>query len=190
MNPARQLEQRKYTFEEYLAFERESETRHEFHDGEIIPVEATTKVHNQIKRRIIRHIETPEFEDSGCQLFDENVATVVQEGKRVVYPDIVVTCDPDDNDPYLVYAPQVIIEILSESTKKYDKTIKFFRYQRLPTLRQCVFVAQGEIEIRSFIRSEDNQWILSLLEKPTDVLEIPTLNVSVKLEDIYRGLVD
>jgi len=181
-------EHRKITFEEYLALEKESETRNEFHDGEIVPLEATTKAHNQIKRRLIRNIETPEFEASGCELFDENVATVVQEGKRIFYPDIVVSCNPEDDDPYLVHTPQLIIEILSESTKKYDKTVKFFRYQRIPTLRQCVFIAQDEIEVRSFLRSEDNQWLLTLLNDSEDMLTFPSLGIGIKLSEIYRGI--
>lgn len=178
----------KITFEEYLLLEQDSDTRHEFSDGILIPIEATTKAHNRIKRNLIRQIETPAFDESACELFDENVLTQLTEHKKYVYPDIVVTCDPDDTDPLIVKFPTVIIEILSPSTKKYDKTVKFFAYQRIPSLQQCVFVAQDGIEVKSFQRSKDEQWILTTLENIEDVLRIDVLNLDIKLADIYTNI--
>ena len=178
----------KITFEEYLALEQDNDGRHEFYDGKLIPIEATTKAHNRIKRNLIRQIETPAFDKSSCELFDENVLTQLTEKKKYVYPDIVISCDPNDNDPLIVKSPTIIIEILSPSTKKYDKTVKFFAYQRIPTLQQCIFVAQDTIEVKSFQRSKDNQWILTTLESLADKLQIPSLNLVIKLEDIYSNI--
>jgi len=178
----------KITFEEYLVSEQDNDIRHEFYDGILIPIEATTKAHNRIKRNLIRQIETPSFDKSRCELFDENVLTQLTEKKKYVYPDIVISCDPNDTDPLIVKAPTVIIEILSPSTKKYDKTVKFFAYQRIPTIQQCVFVAQDTIEIKSFQRSKDNQWILTTLENLEDTLYINSLSLEIKLKDIYSNI--
>jgi len=175
------------TFEQYLVLEQDSDVRHEFSDGKLIPVEATTKTHNKIKRNLIRQIETPTFDAGACELFDENVLTQLTEGKKYVYPDIVVSCDPDDTDPLIVTSPTIIIEILSPSTKKYDKTVKFFAYQRIPTIQQCIFVAQDSVEIKSFERS-GNQWVLTTLESLEDVLEIPHLNLSISLANVYVNI--
>lgn len=188
MNAALKLERYVQTFEEFLEQEKDSDIRHEYNNGELIPLEATTKAHNRIKRNIIRQVENEAFEASGCQLYDENVLTQLVEKKKAVYPDIVITCDSRDDDPLLVKFPAVIFEILSDSTQRYDKTIKFFRYQRLPSLRQCIFVAQNKMEVRSFLRTEDNRWELTLLEKPHEILEIPVLNVSISLAEIYRNI--
>lgn len=178
----------KITFEEYLVLEQENEIRHEFNDGVLTPIEATTKAHNRIKRNIIRQIETPSFDKSDCELFDENVLTQLKEKKKYVYPDIVISCDPDDADPLIVKSPSVIIEILSPSTKKYDKTVKFFAYQRIPTIQQCIFVAQDSVEVKSFQRSKDNQWILTTLENLEDTLIIKSLSLELKLEAIYSNI--
>ena len=188
MNTAKRREQNeKVTFEEYLSLEQESEARHEFQDGELIPLEATTKAHNRIKRNITRQIETPEFEERGCELYDENVLTQLQEKKRYVYPDVVITCQPTD-DPLVVVHPTVVFEILSPSTKKYDKTTKFFRYQRIPSLQQCVFVAQDEVEVKSFLRHANGQWVQTALDDIEEVLEIPALQTNISLRTIYRGI--
>ena len=113
--------------------------------------------------------------------------TQLTEDKKYVYPDIVISCDPDDTDPLVVKSPTIIIEILSPSTKKYDKTVKIFAYQRIPTIQQCVFVAQDSIEVKSFERA-DNQWILSTMESLEDRLEIPYLDLSIELADIYANI--
>jgi len=175
------------TFEQYLASEQDNDVRHEFSDGKLIPIEATTKVHNRIKRNLIRQIETPTFDAGACELFDENVLTELTEGKKYVYPDIVVSCDPDDTDPLIVKSPTIIIEILSPSTKKYDKTVKSFAYQRIPSIQQCIFVAQDSVEIKSFERS-GSQWILTTLESLEDTLDIPYLNLKVSLADVYANI--
>lgn len=175
------------SFEDYLAVEQDSEQRYEYNNGQLTKIEATTKAHNRIKRNIIRVIETPEFDETSCELYDENVLTELQEKKRYVYPDIVITCEPSD-DPLIVKSPTVIFEILSPSTKKYDKTTKFFRYQMLPSLKQCIFVSQDAIEVRSFLRSDNDQWILTTLNRLEQSLEIPALDIEVALSDIYQSI--
>lgn len=186
MNKAIKLEEF-ISFEDYIEVEQDNEKRYEYHNGQLIKIEATTKAHNRIKRNIIRAVETPEFDEGACELYDENVLTELQEKKRYVYPDIVITCQPNE-DPLIIKFPTVIFEILSPSTKKYDKTTKFFRYQRLPSLLQCVFVAQDEVEIKSFLRTNDDQWVLTTLYQPDQHLEIPILNLTIPVHQIYQNI--
>jgi Uma2 family endonuclease len=186
MNEAIKLEEW-VSFEDYLQQEKDSDIRHEYANGQLMPIEATTKAHNRIKRNIIRAIETPKFDETSCELYDENVLTELIEKRRYVYPDIVVTCQPND-DPLIVKNPTVVFEILSPSTKKYDKTTKFFRYQLLPSLQQCVFVAQDEIDVKSFLRSTDDQWILTTLTRLDQLLTIPSLTIDVPISTIYRAI--
>lgn len=186
MNEATKLENF-ISFENYLEKEQDSDQRYEYQNGQLIEIEATTKAHNRIKRNIIRAIETPEFDETACELYDENVLTEIQEKKRYVYSDVVITCQPND-DPLVVKFPTVIFEVLSPSTKKYDKTTKFFRYQRLPSLQQCIFVAQDEIEIKSFLRTENDEWILTTLEEADQFLAIPALDIKINLSEIYRQI--
>lgn len=177
-----------YTLEEFIALEQTSDLRHEFYDGRLIPLEATTIAHNRIKRNIIRPIETPEFDKKGCILCDENVLTQLQEHKKYVYPDIVVSCDKREDNPLIVQFPMLVVEILSPSTKRYDKTTKFFKYQRIPSLMQCIFVAQDAVEVHSFVRNEEDVWVLTLLSKLEDKLNIVGLNVSIPLADVYSNV--
>ena len=182
---------KKYTYKEYLALEKASETRHDFIDGEIIPLEATPKAHNRIKRNLIKKIETPLFDTKGCELFDENVMTQLKNKQQYVYPDIVISCDSNDNDPLIVKHPSIIIEVLSNSTERYDRTTKFFKYQRIDSLVQCVFVSQNEMAIESFFRMKnDKNWSYRAIDQIDDFLEFPSLGLSVKVADIYKNIFD
>lgn len=130
----------------------ENSLRSDFWDGEVVELEATTKAHNRIKRNIIRQLDEGQLQAAGCELYDENVLTELAEARRYVYPDIVVSCDPTDTDSLIVKSPALIVEILSDSTQHYDRTKKFFQYQRLPSLQQVIFVAQRMMAVESFQR--------------------------------------
>ncbi len=186
----RLIAKKKITFEEYLAFEQQSEVRHEFDDGVLIPLEATTKRHNRIVTNILLNADVPRLRKAGCQVFHENVITRVRENKKYVYPDIVVTCDPADKaDEYVIKNPCVIMEVLSKSTAHYDKAGKFFKYQRIPSLQQYILISQYAIAVEYYLKMEDGQWAYQALDSLEDVLVIPSLSLEIKLDDLYAAVV-
>ncbi len=181
---------KKITFEQYLAVEQEGKVRHEFHDGVLIPLEATTKNHNAIVTNILLNADVPRLRKAGCQIFHENVITEVKENKWGVYPDIVITCDPKDKEnPLVVKHPQVIIEVLSKSTASYDKAGKFFKYQRIPSLQQYILVSQYAVAVEYYLKMENGEWVYRALDSLEDVLPIPSISVELKLADLYAAVV-
>ena len=183
MSLARRLQP--VSFEDYLASQRGEGQRFDFWDGTLVELEATTKNHNRIKRNLIAQIPQQVLENKGCELFDENVMTQIQSKKRYVYPDIVLTCNPEDQDPLIIVFPYVIIEILSQDTAQYDRTEKFFQYQRIPSVEQCVFIAQHQVAVESFERAPNGQWLMTPLAVASDKLIIHRLNHRIPLEQIY-----
>ncbi len=180
----------KISFEEYLAAEQESMVRHEFWNGELIPIEATTKNHNPIVTNILLNAEVPRLRKAGCQVFHENVITEVREKRWGVYPDIVITCDPRDRDnPLVIKHPQVIVEVLSKSTAAYDRVGKFFKYQRMPSLQQYILISQYAIAVEYYLKMEDDQWIYHALDNMDNTLAIPSLSIEIKLADLYAAVV-
>ncbi|MCO6478857.1 MAG: Uma2 family endonuclease [Phaeodactylibacter sp.] len=174
--------------EEYFELQRHSDKRFDFWDGKLVELEATTKAHNRIKRNIIRQLDVPLLRESDCELFDENVMTQLKSGRKYVYPDIVISCDPKDNDPLIVQFPCIIIEVLSDGTEHYDRTEKFFQYQRISSVEQCVFVSQKIMAVESYIRSTEDEWAFKALEQPDSQLVFPKLGITTKLKDIYEGI--
>ncbi len=178
----------RYTVEEYFELQRSSDKRYDFFEGKLIELEATTKAHNRIKRNIIRHLDTPMLSEKGCELFDENVMTQLSSKKHYVYPDIVISCNPADDDPLIVQFPCIIVEILSEGTEHYDRTEKFFKYQRIETVEQCVFVSQKLMAVESFVRPAENHWMFTPLAKPEDKLHFPKVGIQIPLSQIYLNV--
>ena len=178
---------KRYSFEEYLALEQASETRNEFHDGTIIPIEATTKNHNTIVTNFLLNSNIPRLRKNGCRLFHENVITEVDAPKKKgVYPDIVVTCNEADRlDALVVKHPVLIVEVLSNSTAKYDKTGKFFKYQRIPSLKQYILISQYACAVEFYQKMKNGQWVYTALSQLEEILEIPCINVKIPLSELY-----
>lgn len=186
MSLARKKE--RISLDAYFELQRNGPERHDFWDGELVELEATTKNHNRIKRNIIDAIPRSARQAAGCELFDENVMTQLKRGQKYVYTDIVLTCDPRENDPLVIEYPCIIIEILSDGTERYDRTDKFFLYQRIPTVEQCIFVAQNQMAIESFQRAEQGQWLMQPLQQADEVLYLPKLDHRIPIAAIYEGI--
>ncbi len=181
---------KRISFDEYLADEQVSKVRHEFDDGILIPLEATSKRHNRIVTNVLRKVDPAKLAEKGCEIYHENVITRVREKKKYVYPDIVITCDPTDNaDEYVIKNPCVIMEVLSKSTAPYDKAGKFFKYQRIPSLQQYILVSQYTVAVEYYLRMENDQWVYKALDSLEDVLLLPSLSVEIALSDLYSAVV-
>ncbi|MCF8244185.1 MAG: Uma2 family endonuclease [Saprospiraceae bacterium] len=181
---------KRISFDEYVAAEQADKDRHEFHDGFLTPIEATTKNHNTIVTNILLNSDVPRLRKNGCQIFHENVITEVREKRWGVYPDIVITCDPKDKEnPLVVKHPKVIVEVLSKSTAPYDKAGKFFKYQRIPSLQQYILISQYTVAVEYYLRMENDQWVYKALDSLEDVLVLPSLSVEILLSDLYSAVV-
>ena len=131
-----------FTVDEYIEFEENSDIRHEFHNGHLYPIEATTVAHNEVKQNTVALIR-PVFRKRGCKVVDETIKLQILENGKYVYPDIMITCDESDkNTIYIMQHPSLIIEVLSKSTADYDKGSKFNFYQR-----------NREAHLRAFVSS-------------------------------------
>ena len=178
---------RRYTPEEYFALEAQSQEKHEYFEGEVFAMAGTSKAHNAIALNIAVS-SLAALRSRGCQLFASDVRVAVQENVHYTYPDVVVSCDPaDQQDDYLVRQPVLIVEILSPDTESYDRNEKFQQYQKLPSLRHYVLVAQQKWFVDWFRRNEAGEWVVQQFNEATDVLAIADLGLHLPLADLYAG---
>ena len=174
-----------YTPAEYFALEGQSEVRHEYFDGEIFAMAGTSKPHNALCFNMAMALNNG-LRGSGCQVCMGSVCTAVEENFHYTYPDIVVSCHPDDRrDKLMVCHPVLIVEVLSPGTADYDRTGKFRQYQKLPSLRHYLLVAQTQSCVEYYRRNEANEWVYTAPTEPTDVLEIADLSLKIPLSDLY-----
>lgn len=171
------------SYEEYLDIEARSDTRHDYIDGELFAKTGTTKKHNRIARNIANACDDHTSET--CQSYQESVKVELSSKKDYRYPDVVVSCHDEDNDPLTVKDPVVIFEVSSESTSDYDRVGKFAAYRNyLDTLQHYVLVLQTSCLVECYTR-DTHFWQYRAYEELTDILELPAVAASIPLSEIY-----
>ncbi|MEB3225181.1 MAG: Uma2 family endonuclease [Synechococcus sp.] len=173
------------TPEEYLELERNSELKHEYMYGEVYAIAGATRAHNTLSLNLAIALRN-HLGDSSCRTYIADVKVLLSEGKKFFYPDLVVSCD-DDDDLSLSYVtqPKVIIEILSESTEGFDRGDKFKFYRTIPSLQEYILVSTSQYSVDCFRRGERDLWILESYQGQDSVLELQSLNIKISLADIY-----
>ena len=184
-----------YTIEEYLAFERASEEKHEYIDGRIVPLHGDYEVmamagasrkHNLIGTNTGTEIRF-QLKGKNCETYISDMR-VRTKPNRYGYPDVVVVCgEPKfaDEEFDVLLNPTVIVEVLSPSTRFRDKTEKLDDYQKMENLKECLLIEQAEMHIEQFIKQTPTQWLLRIYENAAEEINIESINCKISVADIY-----
>ena len=171
------------TFEDYLEFEKTSEVKHEFLEGQLFMMAGTSDRHNRIAGRIYAALLAAET--SPCRTYFADMKLKVSEDKGY-YPDVLVVCDDADDAPYFKQKPCLIIEVLSDSTEAIDRGEKLHNYRKFESLQAYVLVNQNEQRAEVFRRDGD-VWVYEERENE-DVLELPCAGLELPVSDLYTGV--
>jgi Uma2 family endonuclease len=174
------------TIQEYLAFERQSETRNEYLDGEIFAMTGASRAHNLIAGNIFREIGN-QLRRRPCEVYPEAMRVRTPSG-LFTYPDVVVVCGErrfDDAHFDTLLNPTLLVEVLSPSTEAYDRRTKALQYRSIPSLAEYVLVAQDQILIERYSQQE-NEWRRKDLTGLEQLLEMPSIGCTLLLDDIYE----
>jgi Uma2 family endonuclease len=179
---------RKYTLAEYIAIDEAGLQRHEYFFGKLIPMPGESLLHNKICLKLYL-ILNQLLAKMGFELFVENVKVNIEGQDVYVYPDIVVIKQQPEADlpykDYILYSPLLIVEVLSDSTRKYDLTDKFIQYQKISSPQYYLAVEPQKNLVIFYERDETNNWIAKTYTALQDVIPLPKLNTSLLLGDIY-----
>ena len=176
----------KVSVEEYLAAERATEGRSEYHDGEVFPMEATSWEHSRIAFNAAFSI-SERLKGTTCQLAGPTIRVRVAPTKFVV-PDILVVCGKPvftDEEHDTITNPKVIVEVLSPSRVDYDYGRKFALYRGLACFEEYLLIAQDEPRIEVFHRAPDGRWILSSYEGLESIVRVESLKIELPLAEVY-----
>jgi Uma2 family endonuclease len=125
-----------------------------------------------------------------CRPFNSDQRIHVEKNTLFTYPDISIICGDIitlNNDDYNVLNPSVIIEVLSASTKNYDRGEKFKLYRDISTLKEYILVDSESVHIEVFRLNTSNHWELEEYRKDSELLQIHAVNISLLLAEIYEG---
>lgn len=177
------------TPEEYLELERKAEFKSELINGEMYAMAGVTRKHNRIGLNIASFLNTF-LRDKPCRVYFSDLRVQVSKTGMFTYPDLILTCGNEilaDNHKDTLLNPKCIIEVLSDSTEKYDRGEKFSHYQNLESLDEYILISQNQTRTESFLRQPDNKWLYNKVEGLENELIIHLIEAKVKLEEIYRN---
>jgi Uma2 family endonuclease len=165
---------------EYLAGELISEIKHEYIDGDAYAMAGASRSHNIIASNIARKFGN-HLENTPCTTFSSDMK--IKADGCFFYPDVSVVCDDKQGDDYFTEAPLIIVEVLSKSTRRRDKTTKFQAYKTLPSLQEYVLIDQDFVEIEMYRKSAN--WFPALYFLGDEVT-FESIGLTVSVTDIYQ----
>lgn len=172
---------------EYLDGEEKSDIRHEYLDGFVRAMAGERTTHNEIALNLATAIRQ-HLRGGKCRTFMENVKVFPLSGalNLFYYPDVMVACDPRDEDTRYRRYPKLLIEVASDSTEAKDRGEKLLAYLQNETLEEYVIIAQDRPEAAVHRRS--NQWAREELHGFEAVLELRSIGLTLTLAEVYEGV--
>lgn len=173
--------------EEYLRREVDSPVRHEYVNGFVYPLAqaGTSDAHASICMSIVLSIG-PTARRRGCHIYASDMQVVTADRSSYYYPDVMVTCEPRQDEARFKSAPCLLIEVLSKSTAHTDHFAKYHAYTSLPSLQLYLLVEQSGRLVYAYERTESG-W-LKREYRGADVIPLPFLDAELPLDGIYQDV--
>lgn len=185
--PIESQEQRYYSPEEYLKLETAAEYKSEYYKGQIIPIAGITPNHNKIAGNFSAALNFA-FKGQTYQVFMSDLRLWIPQTRLFTYPDVMIVSgelEYAEGRRDTITNPVAIAEVLSDSTEDYDRGKKFKLYRSIPSLREYILIAQSEMQVEQFSKTDDNKWILSEYEGENSLLALTSVSFQIALPDIY-----
>lgn len=185
------LPQEKFiTPEEYLALDRAASERSEYYDGEMFLMAGASRKHNLLSSNANRLLGNALL-DGPCEVYVSDMRTRIHQSNNYVYPDVVVACaEPEfeDDNTDILLNPTIVVEILSPTTEKHDRGLKFDLYRRAPSLKEYLLLKQHIPHAMLFQRQTDGSWLMHDFIGLESVLSLESIGCEMKLADIYHKI--
>ena len=163
--------------------ERASEVRHEYVHGEIRLMAGAKNAHNLIAANLTALLYN-HTAGGPCRVLGSDTKLRAEDGQVYFYPDLMVHCEPLDQQADWVESPRYIIEISSASTFRSDFVEKILACQALPSVDACLQIDQEAVRVLALRRSE-RAWEMEILSGPDAVLQLEGLEFAAPLSAIY-----
>lgn len=171
--------------EKYLELERDSLIRHEYVGGQLYAMTGTTKRHNLIVGNIWAALREA-ARDTPCHVYSESVKVRTPED-IVYYPDVMVACEPDSDDPYVEREPCLLVEVISPTSELTDRREKLTAYTKISSLLAYLIVDQASQRVQLHARDDQGQWLQADFIGD-GMIPVHCLRAELTLATIYEGL--
>ena len=185
-------ESKTYTFEKYLRKEAKSVDKHEFINGKIIKMPGVKIPHNIIAANISGEMRAAfKKTEKKYLVFSSDQLIYFPKLDEGVYPDALVVCEKPvswKNDQLLLTNPLLVVEVLSKSTSKYDRTSKFDKYKTLESFKEYVLIRQDACYAEVWYREKPGLWHETIVTDMESVLPLQSVGIHVEMREIYSGV--
>ena len=168
--------------EDYLALERRSSTRSEYLDGAIFGMTGASERHNLLAGNLYTLFRA-QLRPRGCRVYVSDMRVKVSATGLYTYPDVIVACGKpqfEDAEVDTLLNPQLIVEVLSKSTK-------FVHYRTIPSLSEYLLVAQDRVHVEHHLRQAGG-WLLTETDRLEDVLDLTAVGALLDVTEVYDGV--
>jgi Uma2 family endonuclease len=179
--------QRKYTVDDYFTIEAMSEVKHEFYNGEIFAMAGASAAHNDITANVLARLRIA-LRRQGCRAYGSDFRVQTPAG-LLTYPDVSVFCGPlafvrgrDDT----ATNPALLVEVLSDATRDYDRGEKLSLYRSIPSLREYLLVEQAAVRVEHWVRGHGSRWTAASFERLDDLVRLVSVPVTLRVSEVYR----
>ncbi len=176
--------------EEYLALEEQAEYKSEYFAGKVFAMAGASAMHNRIVGNVYARALTG-LEKQNCTPFILDLRLWIEEKEVFTYPDAMIICGAPEfysERKDTVTNPVILIEVLSEATKNYDRGEKFEMYRAIPSLREYILIDQDRVHVERFVKIDNNDWRLSEWNDAAESLTLVSVDFSMPISEIYRGV--
>ena len=169
--------------------ERTAIFKSEFFNGQVYAMAGGSIAHNNISGNLYATLHSY-LGGKGCKPYHSDQRIKIPAWPSYLYPDISIVCGkPTILDKDNISNPTVIIEVLSESTEEFDRTIKFGQYRQIVSLKEYVLVSAKRKSVTKFLRGEGTDcWIEFIYDKPEMSFELESINLKIPLDRIYNDV--
>ncbi|MBD2493177.1 Uma2 family endonuclease [Nostoc sp. FACHB-280] len=181
-------QQQYYTPEEYLQLEEAAEYKSEYIDGQIIPMAGGTVNHARISLNLGSVLNFA-FRQQNYEVFVGDVRLWISQKRIYTYPDVMIIAgEPEffNNRQDIITNPQIIVEVLSKSTKNYDYEDKFAAYRTIPTFQEYLLIDQYRVHVEQFSKIGKKQWNLREYDEEDNAIAFASVPFEISLQDLYN----
>jgi len=179
---------RQFSLKDYLDVEERSGSRHEYYKGTIFAMAGASFEHNRIVFNLTISLGI-KMQGKSCDIFGSDQRVHIPSNSLYTYPDLTIVCNqpiPAEENKMSLTNPSVIIEVLSPTTKDYDRTTKFRLYQDIPTFQEYILIDSRSVLVEHHYKNENGEWICQTWARFTDTLAIKAAGAGILLSEIYK----
>ncbi len=181
---------KRITPQEYLIRERQSSEKSEFYQGEIFAMGGGSANHSLIAANFVGEARNA-LKGRPCAVFNSDLRVQVRTTGLYTYPDATIVCGEqefDDDQRDTLINPTVIIEVLSDSTEKYDRGKKSNQYRRIASLKELVLISQDRPNIERYTRQPNGDWLFHEQRDLEASFELKSIGITLAIAELYRGV--